>query len=103
MTARMHEQRTVTKENRRFTRARPVTRGGGGPVSQAAIKPPTGVTPGSPGTFTGGTDLPANFAALVALGALGETVTWTTGQHVILDDASHAHWNGTIWVVGNKP
>jgi hypothetical protein len=25
---------------------------------------------------------------------------WTTGQHVVLGDASKAHWSSTAWVTG---
>lgn len=63
--------------------------------------PPTGVTAGTPGSFTpAGSDVPANLAALQALGALGQTTAWATGQYVVLGDASNAHWNGTAWIAG---
>lgn len=63
---------------------------------------PTGVTPGTPGSFTPAeATAPATLTALQALGALGETTAWTTGQYVVLGDASHAHWNGTAWAAGN--
>ena len=66
--------------------------------------PPNGVTPGAPGVFTPpGCVIPATLAALQALGNLGETAAWTTGQWVELGDASDAHWNGTAWVVGMAP
>ena len=68
----------------------------------------TGVTAGSPGTFQpGNATLPASLAALKADTVVGDagsnkpSANWTTGQHVILGDASHAHWNGTAWAVGN--
>jgi hypothetical protein len=63
----------------------------------------TGATAGSPGSFTpGGSTTPANLAAMTGLTASPATA-WTTGQHVILGDASHAYWNSTTWVAGNAP
>lgn len=71
-----------------------------GPAIPGAVAP-TGVTPGIPGSFTpSGSSVPATLAALTALGALGETAAWTTGQYVSLGDASKAHWSGTAWVTG---
>jgi hypothetical protein len=65
---------------------------------------PSGVTPGTPGSFTPeASTIPANLAALTALGALGETVAWLPGQYVVLGDASEAYWNGTAWTVGRTP
>jgi hypothetical protein len=61
---------------------------------------PTAVTPGTPGSFTPATAIPANLAALQAIGALGQSTAWTTGQHVILGDASQAHWDGATWAAG---
>jgi hypothetical protein len=61
----------------------------------------TGATAGTPGSFTpGGAMAPGNFAALSSVVA-SPTTAWTTGQHVILGDLSHAFWNGTAWMVGN--
>jgi hypothetical protein len=61
----------------------------------------TGATAGTPGTFTpAGATAPANLAALQALGALGQTTAWTTGQYVVLGDASQAHWDGDSWAAG---
>lgn len=69
----------------------------------------SGVTAGSPGSFTpGNATLPANLAALKADPVVGDAgtskpgATWTTGQYVVLGDASQAHWNGTAWAVGAK-
>jgi len=63
----------------------------------------TGATAGSPGTFTPtGSTTPANLAALSGVVA-SPSSAWTTGQHVILGDASHAHWNGSAWASGNAP
>lgn len=55
-------------------------------------------TAGTPGTFDG-TGTPANLAALSDVTAEPATA-WTTGQHVVLGDATQAHWNGTEWVAG---
>jgi hypothetical protein len=64
----------------------------------------TGATAGTPGTFTpSGATTPANLAGLTGVTASPATA-WTTGQHVILGDATHAHWDGTApWVAGNAP
>lgn len=63
--------------------------------------PPTGVTVGTPGSFTpAGSDIPNDLAELNALGALGQTIAWITGQYVVLGNATNAHWSGTLWVSG---
>lgn len=62
---------------------------------------PTGVTPGTPGSFTpSGATAPYNLATLQDFGALGETTAWTTGQYVVLGDGSFAHWTGAAWASG---
>lgn len=63
----------------------------------------TSATAGSPGSFSGG-DIPENLTALqnaVPAITASPNTAWTTGQHVILGNASHAHWSGTAWVTGN--
>lgn len=60
----------------------------------------TGVTAGTPGSFTPSGAVPANLTALQALGALGQSTAWTTGQYVSLGDASKAHWGGAAWASG---
>ena len=73
----------------------------------AAIKgwtpPPvaTGAVAGSPGTWTpaGGT-APTDLAAMSGVAATPSTA-WTTGQHMVLGDASHCHWDGADWVAGD--
>lgn len=61
----------------------------------------TGVTAGSPGAFTPpDVTLPANITSLRALGALGQTDAWTTGQHVVLANAAQVFWDGTDWKTG---
>jgi len=47
--------------------------------------------------------VPADLAALRALGTLGQTTAWTAGQYVVLDDASDAHWDGDSWESGRVP
>lgn len=65
---------------------------------------PQGVIPGVPGEFYPlGVDVPADLAALTLLGALGETDAWTDGEYVVLDDDSHAYWDGNSWEVGEAP
>lgn len=70
-----------------------------------AILPATGATAGTPGTWT-----PPNAAPPMTLADLSSAdpeitatpaTAWTTGQHVVLGDGSHAHWSGTAWVVGD--
>jgi hypothetical protein len=66
----------------------------------------TGASAGTPGSFTPtGADPPANLAALNAAGITASPGTaWSTGQYVVLGDATHAHWDGTApWVTGNAP
>jgi hypothetical protein len=65
-------------------------------------KPPTatGATAGTPGTWTpAGAVVPANLAAMSGITASPATA-WTTGQRMVLGDASLVHWSGTAWVVG---
>jgi len=70
---------------------------------QITIAPPiaaTGATAGTPGTFTpAGAAPPANLAAMTGLTASPATA-WTTGQYVVLGDASQAHWSSSAWVAG---
>ena len=63
----------------------------------------TGADAGTPGTFTpSGATPPADFAALAGVVANPAT-TWTTGQYVVLGDASNAYWDGAAWQVGIAP
>jgi hypothetical protein len=65
----------------------------------------TGATAGAPGTLEPTNSYaPADFAELSAnpLAATPGTA-WTTGQHIVLRDGSHAYWDGTAWVAGNAP
>lgn len=62
---------------------------------------PTGATPGTPGSFTpSGSTLPYDLGDLQALGDLGETTGWTTGQYVVLGDGTNAYWDGSDWASG---
>jgi hypothetical protein len=66
------------------------------------VPPPlaTGATAGTPGTFTpAGSTIPGNLAAMTGLTATPDTA-WTTGQYVVVGDATEASWTGTAWVAG---
>lgn len=67
----------------------------------------TGATAGSPGTYTPVDAYPpADFADLTdgtPVVVANPATAWTTGQHIVLEDNSHAYWNGTAWVAGNAP
>jgi hypothetical protein len=66
--------------------------------------PVTGITAGTPATLTpSDATRPADLGALTDLGALGNTTAWTTGQYVVLADASEAYWDGNSWEYGRKP
>lgn len=63
----------------------------------------TGATAGTPGAWApAGTDAPADLAAAGAVTPSPATA-WTTGQYVVLGDASHAYWDGAAWVAGEAP
>jgi hypothetical protein len=69
----------------------------------APVVAATGATAGTPGTFTpAGAVKPANIGAMGAITAQPATA-WTTGQHVVLGDATKAYWNATAWVAGQAP
>lgn len=60
----------------------------------------TGATAGSPGSFSpDGSVVPANLAAMASVIAT-PTSAWTTGQHVVLGDASKTYWDGDSWNAG---
>ena len=65
----------------------------------------TGATAGTPGSFTpAGAVTPANLAALQAGGVTASPASaWTTGQSVVLGDASNAHWSGSAWAAAVAP
>jgi hypothetical protein len=77
------------------------------PATGADITPyvlPTGVTPGTPGSFQpAGATVPYDINVIRSLGALGQTIAWTTGQYVVLGDGSQAYWTGTAWNSGAAP
>jgi hypothetical protein len=63
----------------------------------------TGATAGTPGTFApNGAVAPADIYAMKNVDASPATA-WTTGQRVVLGDASEASWSGTNWVGGRAP
>lgn len=67
----------------------------------------TGATAGTPGEWTP-TDAypPKDFADLTdgdPVVTASPATAWTTGQYMVLEDDSHAYWNGTAWVAGEAP
>jgi hypothetical protein len=62
----------------------------------------TGATAGTPGTFSPvGAQPPASLAALQGGSVTATPATaWTTGQHVVLGDASKAFWTSSAWSSG---
>lgn len=72
-----------------------------GPALPGSPVVATGATAGTPGSFSpSGATVPADLTTLQGMGALGQTTAWTTGQHVVLGDASQAHWDGDSWATG---
>ncbi|USH44935.1 major tail protein [Streptomyces phage GreenWeasel] len=60
----------------------------------------TGATAGTPGSFTpAGSTAPYDLADLATVTASPATA-WTTGQHVVLGDGSHAYWDGDSFEAG---
>ncbi|MFD7976719.1 hypothetical protein [Streptomyces sp. NPDC059071] len=60
----------------------------------------TGATAGTPGSFTpAGASAPVSLAGMTTVTA-SPTTAWTTGQHVVLGDASKAFWDGNSWEPG---
>ena len=57
---------------------------------------------GDPGTFFPDGYVPADLTALQT-DVADQTDRWVDGQHVVLDDASKAHWDGDSWEVGEAP
>lgn len=80
---------------------------GSWPDTAGNIEPylaPTGASSGTPGSFTpSGATIPYDLSDLQALGSLGETTAWATGEYVVLGDASWAHWDGSAWAYGEAP
>jgi hypothetical protein len=66
----------------------------------------TGATAGTPGSYTpAGAMAPNNITDMIAgvpaTVVASPTTAWTTGQHVILGNGTHANWNGTAWELGD--
>jgi len=74
------------------------------PTKYTALAPlATGATAGAPATWTpAGARARYNLADLAGIVATPGTA-WTTGQYALLQDATHAYWNGSAWVAGNAP
>lgn len=68
-------------------------------------EPATTITAGIPATLTpSGSYAPATLADLIADDPTASPLTaWTTGQYVLLEDGTHAHWDSTDWVAGDAP
>lgn len=63
----------------------------------------TGADAGDPGTFTpADSGPPMNLAGLASVVA-DPLTAWTEGQHVVLGDGTHAHWDGSAWATGDAP
>lgn len=62
----------------------------------------TTATAGIPGVFSGGEDIPYEFADLAGVTASPLTA-WTVGQYVELGDGSRAYWDSAAWAVGEAP
>jgi len=64
----------------------------------------TGATAGTPGSWTGGTEVPVNLAGTIAAAITANPATaWTTGQRVVTRDGSLISWDGAAWVAGQAP
>jgi len=63
----------------------------------------TGATAGSPGTWTPAGSVPPDSFTKMDTVTATPTTAWTTGQHMVLGDGSHAFWMGTNWQSGNAP
>ena len=67
---------------------------------------PSGIVAGTPGSYQPvGAIAPPTLAMLQYWGTLpggdfGNTAAWTTGEYIILGDASEAHWDGSLWMFG---
>jgi hypothetical protein len=67
----------------------------------------TGATAGTPGAWSPAPAYgPATFTLLTGAApaiTASPNTAWTTGQYVVLEDGTFAHWNGTAWTAGKKP
>ena len=61
---------------------------------------PTGATAGIPGVWTPTDAYAASTLAEMSGITASPSTAWTTGQYMLLDDGSKAHWNGTAWAAG---
>jgi hypothetical protein len=69
---------------------------------EASGPPATGVTAGTPSTWTPADSYaPENLAALTLAAPTASPLTaWTTGQYAVLGDDTEVHWDGDSWVEG---
>lgn len=106
--ARMHKQRTVKRENQRFGRQRPITRGGNPGTEPEPPAPPT-ITTVAPttGAAAGGTAVTITGTGFT--GATGVTFGGTAGTNFVVVSAtsitcmSPAHAAGAVDVVVASP
>lgn len=64
----------------------------------------TGATAGTPGSWTGGAEVPVNLAGVIAAGIVANPLTaWTTAQRVVTRDGSLIHWDSDSWEAGQAP
>jgi len=64
----------------------------------------TGADEGAPGDFTpAGSAHALNLAAMSGITANPATLWDVAGEHVVLNDASHAFYNGSAWAAGDVP
>lgn len=61
----------------------------------------TGATAGAPGTFTPANSGKVNtFDEMAGAVVASPATAWSTGQRVVLNDGTEAHWSGSAWVAG---
>ena len=74
----------------------------GGCTTLASGPAATGVTAGTPATWTPADSYPPDtLTELDASSIVADPLTaWTSGQYLVLGDDSEAHWDGSAWVAG---
>jgi hypothetical protein len=65
-----------------------------------ALPPATGATAGTPGSWTPAGTAPCPVFTQMDTITATPVTTWTTGQYVVLGDASEAYWDGAAWAAG---
>ena len=74
-------------------------------LDDPAAPPATGATAGTPGTWTPEpSNRPDDLEDLQTGSVTASPATaWTAGQHVVLEDGSHAYWDADSWAEGEAP